>query len=128
MSDKKFCFDVCDFECKYQKDYTRHINTNKHIKNTTFENIIEPSIENNKLKDYLCEKCGKKYSDRTGLWRHKKIYNCEKENPNNLQVDLTILYKEKEEIRNSLLENKKLLLEKLEIINKLLEKFDNTAL
>ena len=61
----------CDFKCSKKSNYTTHILTRKHTlstdtanKNANHDNI------------FICF-CGKKYNDRSGLWRHKK--NCSKE-------------------------------------------------
>ena len=61
----------CDFKCLYKKDFQRHIETKKHknTENTTENN--EFYLKKPKLK-YKCENCDKIYSDRAGLWRHKK--------------------------------------------------------
>jgi hypothetical protein len=40
----------------------------------------------NKLIDeYICKKCNKKYSDRTGLWKHNNKYHSTENNPNVIQ-------------------------------------------
>jgi len=78
-SDKesKYVCISCDFMCSNKTDWTRHIARPKH-KNNVFGNNI--ATEKQK-KTYECG-CGKKYVDRTGLWKHKQ--HCDgKNNPNN---------------------------------------------
>ena len=92
----------CDFICSKKGDFNRHIKTKKHLaticqqKNIKpyfdFENICltekdvisglnstqnVPNILHQITSNYIaanfvCD-CGKKYKDRTGLWKHKKI-------------------------------------------------------
>ena len=73
---KKFKCNYCDFKCSKKGDYTRHINTSKHILAT---NGNDDAI---KKTSYICEICNKEYLNRSGLWRHKKkcsINEAEKE-------------------------------------------------
>ena len=57
---------LCQFITCNKKDYTRHINTNKHKK------LIDPSIIYNCIqKCYNCM-CGKSYKHASTLSRHKK--------------------------------------------------------
>ena len=57
----------CDFKSCNKKDYTRHLQTKKHI------NCISQSEVKffPKKTQYDCS-CGKIYNDNSGLWRHKK--------------------------------------------------------
>jgi uncharacterized C2H2 Zn-finger protein len=55
-----FC-DICDYITSNKKDYNKHINTIKHIKN-------EKSPEHN----MVCE-CGKTYTNRSSLFNHRKV-------------------------------------------------------
>jgi hypothetical protein len=59
---------ICDYITDRKSQYSRHILTAKHKLAT---NINKKCQDNNIFYD--CE-CGKKYKDRTGLWRHKKKY------------------------------------------------------
>jgi hypothetical protein len=58
----------CDFNCSKKGDWNRHLLTRKHINSTTTTEITSNYI--------ICE-CGKKYKERTALWRHKKKCNYE---------------------------------------------------
>ena len=58
----------CDFTCSKKGDLNRHLLTRKHINSTT-------TTEN--TSNYIICECGKKYKERTALWRHKKICNYE---------------------------------------------------
>jgi len=64
----KFCCETCYFNTCKKQDYDRHLETQKHKNNvlTTDDNA------KNSVKKYACEYCEKEYSDRAGLWRHKK--------------------------------------------------------
>ena len=61
-----FVCKICDFECRKQSNYNKHILTQKHIRYTN-------GIQKNADKP-ICE-CGKKYNHYSGLWRHKKLCN-----------------------------------------------------
>ena len=74
-----FSCEKCLFKCSKKSDWNRHISTPKH-KNQPFVNFSNQfvnqkrqGIENqeNGEKKYDCI-CGKKYKDKSGLWRHKK--------------------------------------------------------
>ena len=69
-----FLCNLCDFKCSYNKDYQRHINTNKHKNNVlaTNNNTFSPKKPETTPKIYSCKKCEKIFTDRTGLWRHTK--------------------------------------------------------
>ena len=73
ISPNKFICEVCTISCNRKTEWLRHIQTKKHIsnKNGEISNILATSVS-----PMVCE-CGKSYSDRTGLWRHKKKC-CEK--------------------------------------------------
>ena len=66
---KLFECEKCVFRCSKKGDWNRHLLTRKHINATkTTENTSNTSNTSNTL---ICE-CGKKYKERTALWRHKK--------------------------------------------------------
>jgi uncharacterized C2H2 Zn-finger protein len=68
-----FSCNVCDFSSCNKKDYTRHVQTKKHIFNVSQCFSIEKTQKN----PYECN-CGKIYKDNSGLWRHKKKCTSEK--------------------------------------------------
>jgi hypothetical protein len=72
-----FC-EKCDFKCFTKTDWNRHITRAKHIKTTNDNDKNLENLENLKPK-YVCNNCEKEYSDRAGLWRHKKkcVEKCE---------------------------------------------------
>ena len=66
-----FVCENCDFKCSYKKDFTRHLNTKKH-KNSLLTTLDNAFYLKKPKFIYCCENCNKTYSDRAGLWRHKK--------------------------------------------------------
>jgi hypothetical protein len=71
---QKFICNNCDFTCCKKGDWSRHLLTAKHKKATEAtetENRQKPTNEN-KIQMHECSGCGREYSDRTGLWRHRK--------------------------------------------------------
>jgi hypothetical protein len=80
----------CNFKCFNKKDYNRHLQTAKH---NFQQNQREKPKKTPSNCDFTCA-CGKKYKERSGLWRHKK--KC------NHQNSLTIVEeKEREPTDNS---------------------------
>ena len=72
---QEYYCEKCDYTCYKKYNWTKHITTAKHSKmpeNAIFSTEKWQKVAHNTV--YCCEKCGKEYSDRTGLWRHKK--NC----------------------------------------------------
>ena len=107
-----FSCEKCDFNTHNKKDYTRHLQTIKHI-NTNNQSF---AIDNTQKTPYCCN-CGKKYKDNSGLWRHKKkcyqqintIINeddekDEEEVTNNKDELIKYLINENKEFKNLILE------------------------
>ena len=68
-----FACDYCDFQCTKKGNWDKHLLTQKHQRNDAElqkKSIKEPT-------NYECV-CGKEYSHRQGLYKHKK--NCTTEN------------------------------------------------
>ena len=75
-NEKIYECNFCDFITCKRTDHDRHILTQKHKNNVL---TTDNNAKNEKL--FICKICEKKYNDRAGLWRHKKI--CIDEKPNN---------------------------------------------
>lgn len=77
---KSFYCDICDFECRWKSDYTRHLGTSKHFQQQSVNNVEKnqpiKTADDNIESKYICENCSKHYKDRSGLWRHSKT--CKK--------------------------------------------------
>jgi hypothetical protein len=73
----KFFCEKCNYICSKKSDFDKHLLTAKHNFSTNGNKKL--------LNTIMCE-CGKKYKDRTGLWKHKKKCNFihNNENKNNL--------------------------------------------
>jgi len=68
----------CDFKTNKKTDYNRHLTTRKHEyrhKETNME-TVEIKKTNNQ---YICKNCQKKYKTKSGLWKHEKYCNYNKE-------------------------------------------------
>ena len=81
---KKYSCEKCNFICRKESEWNRHIITRKHIKSyagVTMDAIVTPNIT---IPEYVCV-CGKIYKYRQGLYKHKiKCYITQgKESPNN---------------------------------------------
>ena len=81
QSEKYECI-ICDFSSSKKINYNNHLFTAKHQKRTISNNL---ATNQQQKTSFSCD-CGKEYSDRTGLWRHKKkclIKNCDDEKKRN---------------------------------------------
>ena len=94
---------VCDFKCCKNSDLERHLNTIKHKRRNNQQKSTDFTQITPEEKSYECI-CGKNYSERSGLWRHKKI--CYIKN-NTKQINESVL-KEEELTKLLLNENKDL--------------------
>ena len=63
---KEFICEKCDFKCYKKSNYEIHLNTAKHKKQHL------TTVEQQKKLECIC---GKKYKERTALYRHKKKCN-----------------------------------------------------
>ena len=103
------CID-CNFKCFKKYNWERHIMTLKHIQVTQSEHsVTKKGQTGNKL---CCENCGKEYTSRNGLWKHKKVCKFDEINVNNINTItnnkndklLEFLMKENKEIKELILE------------------------
>ena len=72
----KYTCKFCDYTASQNWIYVRHLQTPKHIKNST-----EPSNVNLEISssvDNKCIICDKTYKNRSGLWKHKKTCTIKK--------------------------------------------------
>ena len=63
LTSNKFHCEKCDFKCYKYSKYERHLGTAKHRRK-------QLETKKNEIKIH-CE-CGKEYSNRSGLFKHKK--------------------------------------------------------
>ena len=70
----KFSCEKCDFNCSRSYDWNRHLTTRKHKEKTSSRQVGSEKSVSTTLKTFKCF-CGKEYSCRQGLWKHRKL--CE---------------------------------------------------
>jgi hypothetical protein len=70
----KFECKKCNFKCCKQSDYNRHANTIKHL--SSVEGNKKDTAETKNTQLCICN-CGKEYTSRAGLWKHKKKCSTE---------------------------------------------------
>jgi len=105
---KTYNCEKCDFITHKKTDYSRHINSIKHLK------CNETSVEKNGLRQntFSCETCDKHFMDRSGLWRHRRkcceITPAEQPLPPHFDPALVIeLLKQNQEFKTIMLEQSK---------------------
>ena len=65
----KFICKICDTKTNNKKDFNKHLSTEKHKnQQMSTDSTTNPHTI---IRSYLCH-CGKKYKERSGLWRHTK--------------------------------------------------------
>jgi hypothetical protein len=74
-SSNNFICEFCDYKCLYKCDWIKHKSTSKHLSNAKMEQngIEEPNLSK-KSSQYFCD-CGRSYSTKSNLGKHKK--KCE---------------------------------------------------
>lgn len=88
--DLKYICKFCNYICSKKSDYIKHLNTNKH------HNLID-----DKCRFFVCH-CGKRYSHRQSLHKHKKKCNSFNDKLDQILRQNEILLKENEEIKSKL--------------------------
>ena len=113
-----YCND-CSFTCCKKSNYEKHIVTKKHLQLNENEN--ENANENtNANNNYICM-CGKKYKNRSGLWKHNNENKCNsKVNTTNEKVIINddTISSIMSEIKNLMVEQNKMNKMITEIANK----------
>ena len=71
---------ICDFKCSKLSNYENHVKTKKHLSRLSgnqMETLETPeNAEIIYFEDHNCIcNCGKKYTSKSGLWKHKKTCN-----------------------------------------------------
>ena len=108
----------CLYECSKESDLNKHFSTTKH-KMATFGNNVaklayQQPVSARKTRQksqsiFTCD-CGKKYKDRSGLWKHKKkCLNHVGENNNIISQTSSTDLITKEHLINMLLSNQEIM-------------------
>jgi hypothetical protein len=104
-----FCCNLCDYITSYNKDFKKHLLTAKHKINLG----IVLSTEKSYSKNYTCEKCKKDFTDRSGLWRHKKKCLVAENTDTNKDL-IMMLIKDNADLKHMLLEQQNIMMKVLE--------------
>ena len=106
-----YCCKMCDYYTLRKSQYSRHLLTDKHINKENSININQKVPKSSNT--FECN-CGKKYKDKSGLWRHNK--KCLKKEKNDLNEEkekneeptdkdlIMLLIKENSELKNMMME------------------------
>jgi hypothetical protein len=62
---EKFICEKCEYRCRKESDYKKHLETRKHLFGINLE-IAQIA------KESKCLRCSKQYKTNSGLWKHKK--------------------------------------------------------
>jgi len=118
-----FSCEKCEFKCRKESDFNRHLLTLKHKKYTNvYQSIQKNAITGNAL---TCV-CMKTYATRMGLWKHKQKCPLLKEsNKDGLTSDLKgMTTKDKDDIIIQLLKDNK---EIRQILKEVIPKIGNNT-
>ena len=73
--------ECCQYSCKRQYDFTKHLNTKKHNKQLKMNHFVSQKLlVNSQVQEdeiHLCKYCNKSFKFSQGLSRHIK-YHCKK--------------------------------------------------
>ncbi len=99
---KKYICEFCNYTCNKSSDFEKHLETLKHHQRTmaTKKNNLPIKKYNNTIK-YICN-CGKEYSHRQSLNKHKKKCNNLEEKIDQILETNKILLLENQQIKKRL--------------------------
>jgi hypothetical protein len=127
----KFVCELCDFKCSKKSEFIRHCDTIKHIHRLSGNNL-----ETNVGQLWSCN-CGKEYSTRSGLWKHKQkcennfvITNNNNNNNNDLchNIDITNVQMLTNMVFEVVKQNSETQKQNQDLINKLYELSKNSQI
>jgi len=112
---------ICDFKCSKLSNYENHVKTKKHLYRLSGNQMETLETQENAeiffIEDHNCIcNCGKKYTSKSGLWKHKKMCNqkiCDyshktmEELPEDFKITPQMFYdllKQNNELQKTLLE------------------------
>ena len=105
-----YCCNNCDFKCIKKSEWSRHLNTIKHIyrhNGNKMENAETPK----NAAGYNCI-CGKKYISASGLWKHNKkckldkniILSDENTNKNDILIFVKDIVKQNQDLQKQIID------------------------
>ena len=109
QSTKPYICELCDLKTNNKKDYKKHLLTTKHI-NMVNGLQNDSSKLDQKLQAFDCL-CGKIYSDRSGLWRHKNKCVSTKNNITSSVHKNNELLNQNQEFKELMIEQNKYMIE-----------------
>ena len=91
-----FSCEKCNYRCRKESDYKKHLLTRKHLKETNGN--IGNIKETKKVAIHQCSDCMRSFASRAGLWKHKqKCCGGDIDVDNNLD-DLVATYTKDKEV------------------------------
>jgi len=108
-----FKCEVCHYTTSKLCNYKTHIVTNKHKKHEMETLETKNQLNPANIKEYNCI-CGKKYANRSGIWKHKQNCKGSHDQPDNEIVDSNIvvqLLKQNDEFKSLIIEQNKSIIE-----------------
>jgi len=116
---------VCMITCKRKVDWDRHIKTTKHIGNQQETN------GNTNFTEILSCECGKTYSNRSGLWKHKQKCGLDKPpDDKSSQIDSNLVFqliKQNDDFKNLIIDQTKIIMEQNKTIVDAIKQNNNTV-
>jgi hypothetical protein len=116
-NEKEYICLLCDYNCLYFSDWSRHLLTSKHKK---LSNTIQKNEKNEINESHVTCCCGNIYKHKSSYYKHKKICNFKKEekeekeateiceSENNISPELILnIIQQNQEFKDLLLEQNK---------------------
>jgi len=107
--EQKYICTFCDYTTNKKINFKKHCLSTKHQVNTK---LMKNSQYVASCDFFDCEYCGKEYTSRTGLWKHKKVCIEKKEENDftNKELIMTLL-KENNELKTMMIEQQNAVIE-----------------
>ena len=119
----RFYCSFCDYGTSKKCNYDTHLISTKHSKNTQKETIWKQNqqiqLKISQEDQYTCNNCCKYFKNRSGLWKHKKKCNSDKDTIAQVLIKdemsdkelIQFLLKENSEFKHFMLEQNKQMIE-----------------
>jgi len=111
--------DICKFKTTLKSNYTNHLETTKHIRNS--KSKVSPMVSPS--KSHECKYCGKKYAHKQSVTKHIK-YSCHKNKDEDLKELVRLLNLQQRNMETQMNNQNKKIEHQTKLIEKLTSKLE----